>query len=112
MPDVDEYTLKDNIGWLQSSALPGEEGLCVFMGHRDTDFRILKYIEVGDHIVIEIKDNIYRYKVMQIEIIISDSELRFGVLEGINLALVTCYPFRDSGNAPNKYVVYGVIINN
>ena len=35
MPDVAENTLKRNIGWLPGSAMPGQEGLCVLMGHRD-----------------------------------------------------------------------------
>ena len=108
MPDVDEETLKDNIGWLPSSSLPGEEGICVFMGHRDTDFRVLKYVEVGDTISIYTDSVIYCYKVIKTEIINSDSELKFEAVSDSNLVLVTCYPFYYSGHAPQKFVVFAV----
>lgn len=111
MPDVDEDTLRDNIGWLPSSSFPGEEGVCVFMGHRDTDFRILKYVEVGDAISVYTDNFIYNYKVTKTEIINSDSELKFEAISDSNLVLVTCYPFYYSGHAPKKFIVYCIFTN-
>jgi len=110
MPDVVEKTLKKNIGWLPGSALPGSEGLCVLMGHRDTDFSILKNVVVDDIITAFTKDKEYTYQVTRIEIIDSDSALKFNVQEGSKLVLVTCYPFRYSGHAPKKYMVYSRIL--
>ena len=111
MPDVYEETLKNNIGWLPSSSLPGEDGLCVFMGHRDTDFRILKYIEVGDEIVV-VSYGVSNcvYTVTKIEIVDNDNELKFSVTFDPNLALVTCYPFCYSGHAPKKLVIYSELV--
>ena len=106
LPNVGEDTLKDNIGWLPSSSLPGQDGLCIFMGHRDTDFRILQYVEVGDVMTVYTDDLIYHYEVSKTEIVNSDSELRFSTMLGANLVLVTCYPFYYSGHAPQKMVVY------
>lgn len=111
MPDVEKDTLKYNIGWLPGSALPGENGCCVLMGHRDSDFSILQYVEAGNELVLSMNGNQYIYRVTNIEIVESDSELRFNSLGGCNLVLVTCYPFRYSGNAPRKYVVFGKINN-
>lgn len=111
MPDVAENTLKRNIGWLPGSAMPGQEGLCVLMGHRDMDFRILQYVTVGDILTVTMSVKQYDYQVTKIEIIDNDNALRFGVQEGRNVVLVTCYPFRYSGNAPKKYIVYGVMKN-
>ena len=105
MPNVGEDTLKDNIGWLPSSSLPGEEGLCIFMGHRDTDFRILQYVEVGTVITVYTEYLAYNYKVIEIEIVNSDCELRFDTMLSSNLVLVTCYPFYYSGHSPKKFVV-------
>lgn len=105
MPDVDESTLKKNIGHLPSSVLFGEEGLCILMGHRDTDFHILQYVKNGDIITVKSGDKEYEYMVN------SDAELRFYTDIECNLVLVTCYPFRYSGYAPKKYVIFTNTIN-
>ncbi len=110
MPDVDEETLKDNIGWLPSSSFPGEEGVCVFMGHRDTDFKILKYIETGDILTITTSGEIFNYEVKKTDIINSDTNLRFSATYGCSLILITCYPFYYSGHAPQKMVVFAKLI--
>lgn len=109
MPDVYENTLKHNIGWLPSSSMPGGDGICVFMGHRDTDFRILQYLNTGDEIIVEQQNSKFIYKVYKIEILNSDSELRFDALPDSSLVLVTCYPFRYAGHAPKKFVVNCII---
>lgn len=106
MPDVYEKTLKRNIGWLPSSAYPGEEGLSILMGHRDTDFSILQYVKNGDLITIQTENANTKYKVVCLDLVDSDEELRFKAITGTNLVLITCYPFRYTGHAPRKYVVY------
>jgi sortase A len=106
MKGVEEQTLKKSIGWLPSSAMPGEEGLCVFMGHRDTEFKILKHCEVGDTIIINTSDGVaWNYDVVNIEVIASEVNLRFDSTDIKNLILVTCYPFRYTGHAPQKMVI-------
>lgn len=111
MDGVSEKILKYNIGHLPSSTLPGKEGVCVLMGHRDTDFSILQYVKVGDEFSVLMGGEVFEYEVNGIEIVESDSELRFTTIKGKNLVLVTCYPFRYSGHAPKKYVVYCEMIN-
>lgn len=106
MPDVDESTLKKNLGHLPTSAMFGEEGLCVIMGHRDTQFSILKYCEIGDYITILSNGEFYVYTVYDIQIVENDSLLQLNAVSGSNIALVTCYPFRYTGHAPQKYIVY------
>jgi LPXTG-site transpeptidase (sortase) family protein len=106
MEGVDEHTLKKNIGWFPSSAMPGEEGMCVLMGHRDTEFKILKHAEVGDRISVVLKNGATNnYKVSHVEIVESNQTIMFDAGSGSELALVTCYPFRYTGNAPQKIVV-------
>lgn len=106
MPDVKESTLKENIGWLPSSSLPYQDGLCTLMGHRDTDFSILQHVEIGDEFYIHMNGSEYTYSVSVIEIVNSDNELRFNAHNGSTLVLVSCYPFRYTGHAPQKIVVY------
>jgi sortase A len=106
MEGVSEKTLERNIGHLPSSALPGQDGVCILMGHRDTDFSVLKYAKFGDEFSVSMNGEEFVYIVNGIEIVKSDSGLRFVAIEGKNLVLVTCYPFRYAGHAPQKYVVY------
>jgi len=106
MPDVYKNTLRHNIGWLPSSSLPGQDGTCVLMGHRDTDLKILQYLKTGDEIVVERNEIKFTYTVYKIEIVNSDSDLRFTAQSDTGLILVTCYPFRYSGHAPQKYVIH------
>ena len=103
---VDEATLKKTPGWLESSAEPGEEGVCVVYGHRNRNhLRALKGIELGDSITVETTNGIYTYVVDTIRIMNADEELIIPTMEGKHLMLSTCYPFHYSGRAPQKYVV-------
>ena len=107
MPDVYEETLKNNIGWLPSSSLPGEDGLCVFMGHRDADFKILQYVSVGNELIVKKNNSDFTYTVTEIIIVSSDKELRFEATFNSTLVLVTCYPFHYIGHAPEKVAIFG-----
>jgi len=106
MTGIDEKTLKRNIGHLPSSTMPNEIGNCVLMGHRDTDFKILKYAEIGDDFYITMDDDTsFKYTVSSIRIIENDERLTFISTSEPTLTLVTCYPFRYTGHAPQKYEV-------
>ena len=106
MPDVDEETLKDNVGWLPSSSLPYEDGACILMGHRDTDFKILKNCSVGNQITVLLNNIEYNYTVSFIEIVDSNDALKFNTNPKYSLILVTCYPFYYTGHAPKKILFY------
>lgn len=103
---VEESTLKKTPGWLTTSVLPGENGMCVVYGHRNRNhLKILEKVTIGDTITAT-KDGIaYTYAVSDIAIYESTSDWRLPTLDGSTLVLVTCYPFRYSGHAPGKYMV-------
>lgn len=104
--DVEAQTLRESIGWLPGSMLPPERGPCVLMGHRNTQFRILEQIEIGETLIFAVGEGArYTYKVSDIQILENDAALRFYATDSSKLVLVTCYPFYYSGNAPQKYVV-------
>ncbi len=105
--NVDEETLRRGPGWLPSSAFPGEMGSCIVYGHRNrTHLRILEQVKQGDEIRAILPDGRkWTYIVEELRIVNSDNELRFEAMEGRTLILTTCYPFRYSGSAPQKYVV-------
>ena len=109
---VDEGTLKKTPGWLENSAYPGEDGVCVVYGHRNRNhLRALKGAHVGDPITVETTDGSCTYVVETIRIMDGDEDLTIPTLEGKHLMLSTCYPFHYSGSAPQKYVVTAKIIS-
>lgn len=108
---VEESTLKKTPGWLTTSVLPGESGMCVVYGHRNRNhLKILEKVTVGDTITAT-KDGIaYTYTVSDIVIYENTSDWRLPTLDGSTLVLVTCYPFRYSGHAPGKYMVIARLV--
>jgi sortase A len=81
-------------GLLDGSAQPGEPGVAVIAAHRDTHFRALARLVVGDRFEIERADGArFAYHVTSIEVIDTKSEsLRLDADASV-VALVTCYPF-------------------
>ena len=106
---VDRPTLAQNPGWLETSAYPGEEGVCVVYGHRNRNhLKVLKDIDFGDTITVTLDDgSTIRYTVVSIKVLEADSEHRVPLLSGQHIMLTTCYPFYYTGHAPGKMVVMG-----
>lgn len=103
---VEESTLKKTPGWLTTSVLPGENGMCVVYGHRNRNhLKVLEKVERGDAITVTMDGAVYTYTVSDITIYESTDDLRLPLVDGRTLVLVTCYPFRYSGHAPGKYQV-------
>ena len=107
-----EESLEQAPGWLNSSAAPGEEGVCVVYGHRNRHhFKSLKGIDCGDMITVTMSDGkIWNYVVESTEILESDSVLRIPTIIGKHLMLTTCYPFYYTGHAPKKFIVIASLI--
>lgn len=107
--ETSEAALKERPGWLDTSTRPGEPGVCVVYGHRNRrHLRVLEKVEPGDEITVSIEgDNgsVFHYIVTEIDVADELSEITVPSVEEPTLLLVTCYPFRYSGNAPQKYVV-------
>jgi len=108
-PNVEGDTLEETPGWLTTSAMPGESGMCVIYGHRNRDhLKVLKHVEIGDPITAVLKDGTEcTYMVTDTQIHESTATLRLPTIDGDSIVLVTCYPFRYTGHAPGKYVVVG-----
>lgn len=106
--NIEESTLKKHIGWMDTSAKPGEVGVCVVMGHRNQQLRCLKDVERGDVItIVDANGAAYPYTVERGEIV-TDNNITFGATDRRVLVLITCYPFFYSGSAPHQYVVTAI----
>ena len=79
---------------MNGSAVPGEDGVAVIAGHRDTHFDALGELAVGDRLELERPDGRrFAYSIVAIDIVDSTrTSLRLDDDESV-LTLVTCYPF-------------------
>ncbi len=105
----DEDSLSLAAGHVPGTAGLGGLGNAVVAGHRDTLFRPLRKIKAGDRIRI-CAGKTFEYVVDDVRIVNPDdvSVLR-DRHEGI-LTLITCYPFRYSGDAPKRYIVQAKLL--
>jgi len=92
---------------MDGSAAPGESGVSVIAGHRDTHFRPLAALAIGDALTLERPDgSVFVYEVTDLDVVDSErAELRLDADESI-VVLVTCWPFEaiDVGGSW-RYVV-------
>ncbi|GAC1670080.1 MAG: hypothetical protein PVS2B2_00320 [Candidatus Acidiferrum sp.] len=98
-------SLERAVGHLPKSALPGEWGNVALAGHRDTFFRSLRDIRMGDEIRFKTLERSFEYRVESIEVV-APTEIR--VLKsstGHDLTLLTCYPVYFVGPAPKRLVI-------
>jgi sortase A len=101
----DDETLRLGLGHIENTPLPGESGNVAIAGHRDSFFRPLRDVHVGDDILLDIPEGRVRYRVSSLRIV-SPSEISvIGPTNGAMLTLVTCYPFWFIGQAPDRFVV-------
>jgi sortase A len=103
---VDTTSLRKAVGHLPSSALPGQAGNVVVLGHRDTFFRPLRGIAQGDPIRVKTTRGSFQYVVDLIQVVPPEQSLSFP--EGMpakSLTLITCFPFDYVGPAPRRFVV-------
>lgn len=94
LADASGRTLAFGPGLLSGTAMPGQTGNSVITAHRDTQFRPLKSVQVGDDIYVETTDGReYRYRVRDTKVVESD-KARMAIETNVPvLTLVTCYPF-------------------
>jgi sortase A len=79
---------------LDGSAAPGSHGVTVIAGHRDTHFKSLAKLAVGDKLTLERPDGaVLTYEVASLDVVDSTrAEIRLDADESI-VVLVTCWPF-------------------
>ena len=102
---TDELTLNHGAGRIIGTAHVGDQGNIGIAGHRDSFFRKLKDVRVGDAIELQTLKGTLVYIVDQIQIV---SPRQVEVLRPTSvpsLTLVTCYPFYFVGSAPERYIV-------
>jgi sortase A len=107
---TDDRTLRRGAGHIEDTPFPGEPGNVGIAGHRDTDFRPLRRISVGDPLNLTTGDRIYRYRIKKTLIVGPDDVYVLDPTSEPTMTLVTCYPFEYIGHAPRRFIVQAELV--
>lgn len=100
-------TLAFSPGHLDGSARPGQLGLMVVAGHRDTHLEHLKDVKIGSRLNMQDADNVwYQYRVTETAVVHADDRVHINP-ETSKVVFVTCWPFGaiDTGG-PMRFAVF------
>jgi LPXTG-site transpeptidase (sortase) family protein len=106
----DDGTLSRGAGHIEDTPLPGQPGNIGIAGHRDTVFRPLRNIKVGDPLELTTPERVYRYRISKTSIVGPDDVYVLDATNQPTLTLVTCYPFEFVGHAPRRFIVQATLI--
>ncbi len=103
--------LKKGAGHFLESALPGEMNNTVISGHRETAFRGIGAMKIGDLVIAETSAGKFTYQVSGTKIV-DQSDLSVIVQSDTAiLTLTTCYPFNTPGYSPQRFIVSASLIS-
>jgi sortase A len=102
--------LKLGVGHYVGSVLPGVSDNSVLAGHRDSVFRRLGEVKIGDLMTVRTSYGTFVYEVHKIRIVDANDRTVIVPTKDAVLTLSTCYPFRFIGNAPKRYIVQAGLI--
>jgi len=103
---VGSQTLRVGLGHVPGTSMPGQPGNVVIAGHRDTFFRPLQKIKIGDEVFVDTTARTYCYQVRSFEIVDPHNVNALRFHDRNELTLITCYPFSYIGPAPKRFVVH------
>ena len=101
----DDATLNVAIGHLSDTPLPWHEGNSALAGHRDTFFRRLQHIRVGDEVRVSTVRGDFQYRVRETIVVGPNDVWILNPTDRTTLTLITCYPFNYVGKAPRRFIV-------
>ena len=108
---TDDGTLSRGSGHIEDTPFPGQEGNVGIAGHRDTVFRPLRHIHLGDEMKLTTADRVYHYKISKTLIVTPDDVYVLDPTAQPTLTLVTCYPFDFIGHAPRRFIIQAALIS-
>jgi len=98
------------VGHFTQSVLPGEEDNCVFSAHRETFFKQLGELKIGDQLIVQTSAGTFTYEVNGTRIVHADDKTVIVPFDHAVLTLITCYPFNTVGYFPDRYIVSAVLV--
>jgi sortase A len=103
---TDEWALDLGVGRVEGTARLGEPGNVALAGHRDGFFRRLEYVADGDVLEVVSPDGRVDRYVVDSTVVVEPTDVH--VLDPTDspiVTLITCYPFRFVGRAPQRFIV-------
>lgn len=100
----DQATLDIGIGHLRDTPLPWDAGNVALSGHRDTVFRRLRDLRLGDDIQVLTARGRLHYRVRRMLVVMPEDVSVLDSGHGVDLTLITCFPFTYVGAAPKRFV--------
>jgi len=108
--DISELNLSRGAGWIQGTAAPNSGSNMAIAAHRDRYFRSLKDVQIGDILELESLAGSGEFRVSRIVIVDPDDVTVLDDTLTPTVTLVTCYPFYFIGNAPQRYIVQAIAV--
>ena len=100
-------------GLMEGGPRPGEPGLAIVSAHRDTHFRFLKDIAIGDEIVVTVDDGAeMRFAIQETGIVEAGNSGLYQHGDAAQLALVTCWPFDAKMRGAKRFVALAERVDN
>ena len=97
-------------GHLQDTPAPGESGNSVISGHRDTFFRHLNDLQMGDEVLVQRGGKTFTYKVTGKRVVEPTDLSVIAPTKDPEMTLITCYPTYYIGPAPKRLVVFSKLV--
>jgi sortase A len=101
-----EDELEKGVGHYEGTAYPQQNDQIVLSGHRDTVFRDMGELEIGDILTVEVPYGSFSYEIVDTKIVdANDRTIIVPTAPDEVLTLSTCYPFNYIGSAPDRYII-------
>lgn len=107
---TNQEQLEKGVGHYIGSGWPGEADNTVLAGHRDTVFKELGLVKIGDIVIVETGTGSFTYKIIEQRIVHQDDRTVIVPYDRAVLTLITCYPFNYVGPAPDRFILVGEMI--
>jgi len=98
-------------GHIDQTVDAGERGIAVYAAHRDTHFRFLRNVAIGDVIEITRSDGKhFRYRADASSVVRFDAWGIDVATQDFELVLTTCWPFDAVTPGPERYILHATLI--
>lgn len=103
---TDEEELDKGVGHYKSTAFPNQNDQILLSGHRDTVFRRMGELEIGDILTVHVPYGEFSYEIVETRIVSADDRtvIKSTAPDEV-LTVSTCYPFNYIGSAPDRYII-------
>lgn len=107
-----EDELEHGVGHYAGTAYPLQDDQIVLSGHRDTVFRRMGELDLGDILTVELEYGEYSYEIVETQIVDADDRtIIVPTSPDEVLTVTTCYPFSYIGSAPDRYIITAIPVD-